>query len=125
MADRPGAAGALPREGAARGEADDELARAGRVARAAREGLRARPLLEPGAPRRLRAVRGACRAGRRARVARGTAPPPDEPGPAGPLPGCRARVAQPRRPRQPPADRLERPRFGAPGAGTDPADAEG
>ena len=48
------------------------------------------------------------RAGRRARVARRAAPPPDEPRPAGHLPGRRAPVAQPRRPRQPPAGRLGR-----------------
>src|SRR5213075_1269987 len=125
LADRPGPTRAVPREGAARGEADDELGRAGRRPRTAREGFRAEPLLEPGATRRLRAVRGPSRAGGWACIARRATPPSHEPRPARPLPGRRALVAQPRRSRQPPADRLDDAGRRPARAGTDPPDAEG
>ena len=57
LADRPGTPRALSREGAARGEAHDELDRTERAARATCSRVRPEPLLEPGVPRRLRAVR--------------------------------------------------------------------
>ncbi len=125
LADRPGTPRALSREGAARGEANDELDRTERAARATCSRVRAEPLLEPRVPRRLRAVRNAHRKGRGTRVARGAPAPFDEPRCARPLPGRRALVAQPRRPGQPAARRLAGAHLRAAGAGADAGDHEG
>ena len=59
MADRPGAARALPREGAARGEAQHELGRRRRALGGRGQALRDRPADARAVPRRLRAVRRA------------------------------------------------------------------
>ena len=70
VADRARAARRVPREGAARGEAHDELDRARRGARGGGQGVRARARRPARVPRGLRPVRGRGRGGRRAGRAR-------------------------------------------------------
>ena len=128
VADRARAARGLPREGAARGEGEHDVDRAGRGVGGEREGVRAPRARAPAVPRRLRALRRRGRAARRARGARPGAPEADLAGRPGRLQRRRAAVPRARRPRQPAAGRLGAPapaaRRGAGGRAAARRDAE-
>ena len=106
----------LPGKGPAGGEAEHELDRAGPRARAAGQGGGA--ARDRVAAQRLRGVRRPGRGRGAADLARDDAAEAHRPGRARRLPGGRARIAQPRRPGQPPTRRLGRvpPRAGRPAA---------
>ena len=106
VADRARAALRLHVQGDARGQAQHELARAGRRLGGARAGVLPRALRARGVPRGLRAVRRARRRRGRAARAASDGAQADRPWSARHLPGRRAGGALARRSRQPPPGRL-------------------